>query len=177
MSDRVSSLAPEVVERIRTALRTSPSQMTLQLARHLNVPEVEVIRAMPEGRSVELDATRWEDIFHSFPELGKVHVIVSNESVTCEVVGEFGGFSSWGEFFNVQTKTLDMHIRFARLAAVFALEKPSHMDGVSTLSFQFFDQGGAAALKVYLSFGGQNASPQRQALFQGIRERFRKRLA
>ena len=35
--------------------------MTLQLARDLGVPEVEVIRALPDDRAVELDATRWED--------------------------------------------------------------------------------------------------------------------
>ncbi len=118
--------------------------------------------------------TRWEELFGSFPELGKVHVIVSNASVTCEVVGEFGGYSTWGEFFNVQTKTLDMHIRHARLATAFAVEKPSHMDGVNTLSFQFFDQDGASALKVFVVFGGQKPPPERVAQFQRIREQFRK---
>jgi len=174
MSATMTVLPGEMVERIRAALRSSPSQMTLQLSRQLGVPEVEVIRAMPDGRSVELDRARWEELFQSFPELGKVHVIVSNDSVTCEVVGEFGGYSTWGEFFNVQTKTLDMHIRHARLAAIFAVEKPSHMDGVNTLSFQFFDQAGAAALKVFVVFGGQKAPPERVALFQRLREQFRK---
>jgi putative hemin transport protein len=174
MSQTTAPLAPEAVERIRAALRSSPSQMTLQLARQLGVPEVEVIRAMPDGRSVELDITRWQEFFEAFPELGKVHVLVSNDSVTCEVMGEFGGYSTWGEFFNVQTKTLDLHIRHARLAAVFAVEKPSHMDGVSTLSFQLFDQGGAAALKVFVVFGGEKASPERVALFHRLRDQFRK---
>ena len=130
--------------------------------------------ALPDGRSVELDMTRWEQLFGSFPELGKVHVIVSNASVTCEVVGEFGGYSTWGEFFNVQTKTLDMHIRHAHLAAAFAVEKPSHMDGVNTLSFQFFDQDGASALKVFVVFGGQKPPLERIAQFQRIRDQFRK---
>src|ERR1700722_4410026 len=121
-------LAPEAVERIRAALRASPSQMTLQLARQLEVPEMEVIRAMPDGRSVEMDVARWEELFRGFETLGKVHVIVSNACVTCEVVGQFGGFSTWGEFFNVQSKTLDMHIRHEQLGAAFAVEKPSHMD-------------------------------------------------
>ena len=98
--------------------------MTLQLARQLGVPEVEVIRAMPDGRAVELDVGRWEELLRSFEELGKVHVIVSNGCVTSEATGQFGGFSTWGEFFNVQSESLDMHIRWERLAAVFAVVKP-----------------------------------------------------
>src|SRR5207248_9334666 len=141
-----------------------PSQMTLQLARQLGVPEAEVIRAMPEGRSIELDLGRWEELLTSLAELGKVHVIVSNGCVTSEVVGEFGGFSTWGEFFNVQSKSLDMHIRHAQLAAAFAVEKPSHMDGVSTHSFQFFDRDGASAFKVFVTFG-EKAPPERVAAF------------
>jgi putative hemin transport protein len=175
MTNTASALPLETVERIKSALRNSPGQMTLQLARSLGVPEAEVVRAMPADRCTELDVARWEELFQCLPELGKVHVIVSNASVTCEVVGEFGGFSTWGEFFNVQTKTLDMHIRHAQLSAAFAVEKPSHMDGVNTLSFQFFDQVGASALKVFAVFGGQKAPPERVAQFEGIRERFRKK--
>jgi putative hemin transport protein len=160
--------------RIQEALGNSPSQMTLQLARQLGVPEVEVIRAMPDDRIVELDAARWEEVLRSFEELGKVHVIVSNGCVTSEATGQFGGFSTWGEFFNVQSQSLDMHIRGARLAAVFAVVKPSHIDGVDTLSFQFYDSDGEAAFKVFVTFGGQKSPPERVALFQTIRERFRK---
>lgn len=165
-------VSPEMVRKIRTALAASPSQMTLQLARQLEVPEVEIIRNFPEGRSVELDMLRWQELFEALPELGKVHVIVSNASVTCEVIGEFGGFSTWGEFFNVQTKSLDLHIRFAELGFAFAVEKPGHMDGVNTLSVQFFDRGGNAALKVFAAFGGQKAPQERIDLFHQIRDRF-----
>jgi putative hemin transport protein len=101
-------------------------------------------------------------------------VIASNASVTLECFGEFGNFSTWGEFFNVQTRSLDMHIRFKRLAAVFAVQKPGHMDGVNTLSFQFFDQRGTAAFKVFLTFGGDAPTPERIQQFVQIRDRFRK---
>ena len=52
-----------------------------------------------------------------------------------------------------------MHIRGARLATVFAVVKPSHIDGVDTLSFQFYDRDGAAAFKVFVTFGGKKAAP------------------
>lgn len=164
-------MTTQQAEAIRAALRESPTQMTLQLARQIGVPEVEVIRLLPDGRSVELDAARWEELFGALAQAGKVHVIVSNASVTCEVVGEFGGFSIWDEFFNVQTKTLDLHIRWPRLGSAFAVEKPSHMDAGKTLSVQFFDQAGDSALKVFLNFAGK-PTPQREEQFAAIKERF-----
>ena len=59
-------------------------------------------------------------MLRSLEDLGKVHVIVSNGCVTTEAVGQFGGFSTRGEFFNVQSESLDMHIRWGQLGAAFA---------------------------------------------------------
>jgi putative hemin transport protein len=160
-------------KRIRTAVEANPRKMTLQLARELGVPEVEVIRAFPPQRAVELDITRWDELIHSFEQLGVVRVIVSNGCATAELEGRFGDFSKTGPFFNVQTASLDMHIRWEELGAAFAVEKPGHMDGVSTLSFQFYDRAGAAGLKVFLNFGGP-ISAERAAVFATLRERFRK---
>jgi putative hemin transport protein len=146
--------------------------MTLQLARELGVPEVEVIRAFPDDRAVELDATRWEELVRAFEALGPVRVLVTNGAATVEVDGQFGGFSTAGEFFNVQTDSLDMHIRRPEVAAAFAVEKPGHMDGLTTHSFQFFDRAGSAAFKVFLNFGGP-ISPECLELFGQWRKRFR----
>jgi putative hemin transport protein len=148
--------------------------MTLQLARDLGVPEVEVIRAFPDNRAVELDIQRGEELLRALEELGKVHVIVSNGCVTSEVIGQFGGFSTSGEFFNVQSKSLDMHIRWHQLGAAFAVEKPGHLDGVNTLSIQFYDTAGASAFKVFLTFGGSAPPPEKVALFAALRDRFRR---
>lgn len=163
----------DMTERIRTAVEKNPRKMTLQLARDLGVPEVEVIRAFPEDRGQELDIARWQELLESFEAFGSVRVLVSNGATTIEVDGQFGGFSTAGEFFNVQTDSLDMHIRWHQLAAVFAVEKPGHMDGTATRSFQFFDQAGAAAFKVFLNFGGP-ISPEREARFIELRNKFKK---
>lgn len=160
-------------ERIRSAVEKNPRKMTLQLARDLGVPEVEIIRAFPADRVTELDIARWEELLCGLESLGSVRVLVSNGATTIEVDGQFGGFSTAGEFFNVQTETLDMHIRWKQLAAVFAVEKPGHMDGTATRSIQFFDQTGAAALKVFLNFGGK-ISPEREAWFDEVRKKFRR---
>jgi putative hemin transport protein len=106
--------------------------MTQQLARECGVPELEVIRAFPDDRATELAITGWEDIIRRIEALGAVRVLVSNEAATIEVVGQVGGFSTTGEFFNVQSGSLDLHIRWAELAAGFAFEKPGHRDGLAT---------------------------------------------
>ena len=162
--------------RIRAAFDRNPRKMTVQLARELGVPEVDVIRALPPGTVTELDATRWEELLRAFEALGDVHVIVTNGAVTLESFGRFGNFSSFGDgdnrYFNVQTKSLDMHVRGATLGAAFAVEKPGHMDGVNTLSFQFYHRDGYAAFKVFLTFGGSAPPPHRLEQFNTLRAQF-----
>src|ERR1700681_4070829 len=165
--------ANEVTDRIRIAVEKNPRKMTLQLARDLGVPEVEVIRAFPADRVMELDVTRWQELLQGLEPFGSVRVLVSNGAATIEVDGQFGGFSTAGEFFNVQTDSLDMHIRWQQLGAAFAVEKPGHMNGTATRSFQFFDQTGAAAFKVFLNFGGPIAT-EREAMFIELRGRFKR---
>jgi putative heme iron utilization protein len=160
-------------ERIRVAFNADRSQMLMMLARQLRVAELEVVRALPDGLSIELDIAQWESILRAFESLENVHVITSNGSVTLECFGQFGNFSTWGEFFNVQNKSLDMHIRHQELAAVLAVQKPGHMDGVNTLSFQFFDKRGSSSFKVFLTFGGSAPTEARMEQFTGIVQRFR----
>jgi putative heme iron utilization protein len=160
-------------EQIRAAFQANPRKMTMMLARELGVPEAEVMKALPETLATALDITLWEDLIRSFEPLGKVHVICSNGGVTLESVGIFGNFSTAGEFFNVQTATLDMHIRYKNLGSAFAVKKPGHMDGVNTLSVQFFDKQGHSAFKVFITFGGSAPSEERLAHFTGICDKFR----
>ena len=134
-------MANEMTDRIRAAVEKYPRKMTLQLARDLGVPEVEVIRAFPADRVMELDITRWQELLQSFEAFGSVRVLVSNGATTIE--------------------------------AVFVVEKPGHMNGTATRSFQFFDQTGAAAFKVFLNFGGP-IPPEREALLTELRSRFKR---
>lgn len=170
---QTATIASDLAARVRAAFEDNPGAMTMQLARDFGVAEDVILRAMPDGRAVELDVQRWEEILGRLATMGDVHVIVTNGAATLECVGRFGNFSTWGEFFNVQTKTLDMHIRYGNLASVFAVEKPSHMTGVNTLSVQFYDPTGAAAFKVFLNFG-ERVKPERQAQFAALRDDFRK---
>ena len=169
--------SPGATDRIRAAFERNRRKMTVQLARELGVPEVEVIRALPDGMATELDVSRWEELLRALEPLGNLHVIVTNGAVTLESFGQFGNFSTFGAgegcYFNVQSKSLDMHIRPAALAAAFAVEKPGHMDGVNTLSFQFYDRDGAAAFKVFLTLGGSAPPPEKRQAFDRLRAAFR----
>ena len=161
-------------DRIRAAIANAPAKMTLQLARDLDVPELEIIRHFPNHRATELDLARWRELLEELAAFGDVHVIVSNGAATIEAVGQFGGFSVWGEFFNVQSGSLDMHIRHENLGAVFAVEKPSHVTGLNTLSFQFFDRQGHAAFKVFLNFGAGEPDAESVKRFTELRQQYRR---
>lgn len=159
------TLSPEmtVVERqnaIRHAFNQDRSQMTLMLAHQLQIPEVEIIRALEGDTARELNFSRWEELIRAFEELGEVTVIVSNGATTIESFGQFGGFNNAHGFLNVRSKSLDMHIRSWELDSVFAFRKPSHLDKHESLSFQFFDRRGNAAFKVFLNFGGKEPAPE-----------------
>lgn len=155
-------------EAIRAAFNLDRKQMTIMIARKMRVPEVEVIRSLEGDIARELDSGRWDEIIRSFEGLGNVHVIVSNGATILEAFGEFGKFSNTDGFFNVQTKSLDMHIRGWELDSVFAFRKPSHIDGREALSIQFFDRRGDAAFKVFLTFGGHDPSPQLLEKYNGL---------
>lgn len=155
------------MQQVREVVRTSPDRMTLQIAREFGVPEREVIRCLPPERVRELDAANWEQIVRSLEGVGPVRVLVSNGAATMEVVGQFGGFSNLGGYFNVQTPSLDMHIKSHEIDSVFAVVKPSHMDGRTTQSIQFFDKTGTAAFKVFLSFGSK-MTPEAEKLWSSL---------
>jgi putative hemin transport protein len=174
VSERFMTNTDSLAQRVEDALAHNPGAMTMQLAWDFGVAEVDIIRALPDGRAVELDLSRFEALMGRLEAVGKVHVIVSNGGATLEVIGEFGHFSTLGEFFNVQTNSLDMHIRYRNLAAAFAVEKPSHMTGVNTLSVQFYDHQGMSAFKVFLSFGAKPPAPEQVAWFNRVREEFKK---
>ena len=168
------TIAEDRYTAIRQAFDADRSQMTLMLARQMQLPEVEVIRALQGDLAHELDASCWEQIIRAFEALGNVHVIVSNGAVTLEAFGQFGKFSLTDGFLNVQTKSLDMHIRTWELASVFAFRKPSHTDGREALSFQFFDRRGDCAFKVFLTFGGHDPSPEILERYENLIRQFAK---
>ena len=163
---------PRRIDAARRSYELDRSQMTSVLARQYGLREIEVINILPNDQVIPLDVSQWEAIIRSFESLENVHVVFANASGVLEAFGQFGNFSRTGPYFNVQTKSIDMHLLPDTLAHVFAIEKPGHMDGQSTLSFQFYNTDGEAAFKVFVTFGGSDPKPERRAQWETIRDRF-----
>ena len=158
--------------RVAEYFQAHPRAMTMVAARELDLPEAEVLRNIPGNKSTELDAAQFRDMMERLSEWGKVHVIVSNGAATIEAFGQFGNFSTYGPFFNVQSKSLDMHIRHEKIGSVFAVEKPGHLDGVATLSIQFYDEQGNSAFKVFMTFGEKVPSEECRERWGSFRTEF-----
>ena len=152
--------------------QTNPRAMTMVAARELGISEAQVMRGLPGDRVTELAASRFHEIMDRLADYENVHVIVSNGATTIEAFGQFGNFSTYGPFFNVQSKTVDMHIRQDEIDSVFAVKKPGHLDGVVTLSIQFYDRNGNSAFKVFLTFGSKAPSEECRQWWVDFRDKF-----
>ena len=145
----------------------------MMAARQFAVPERDVVDALIGTWPI----TRMRDgAFHalveSFPSLGTMRVFVRSRAAVIESVGEFGGFSEMGPFFNVQTDTLDMHILHAEIASIYAVQKVGHDSDFVTHSFQFFDKQGDAAFKAYLWEDFPQVPQHRVKSFHELVQRF-----
>ncbi len=143
---------PELALAIREDHARDRSRMTMMTARAHGVPEqavVEVLRR--DGWPIHrLRDGVFRDLMEGLPKLGPLRVFVRSRGAVIESVGQFGGYSETGPFFNVQTETLDMHILPDEVAAIYAVQKHGHDTDFVTHSFQFFDRHGDAAFKTFL---------------------------
>ncbi len=162
----------DIQTRVTEYFNENPRAMTMVAARELGISEADVLRNLSSDRVTELSADRFREMMDWLAEGDKVHVIVSNGATTIEAFGQFGNFSTHGPFFNVQSKTLDMHIRHEAIDSVFSVEKPGHLDGVTTLSIQFYDTQGRSAFKVFLTFGQNVPSEACRQRWVAFRDEF-----
>jgi putative heme utilization carrier protein HutX len=158
--------------RVAEYFKSNPRAMTMVAARELGISEAEVLRSLPSDRVTALVTDQFPAMMDRLEAYENEHVIVSNGATTIEAFGKFGNFSTFGGFFNVQSKNLDMHIRQDEIAAIFAVEKPGHLDGVSTLSIQFYDRRGNSAFKVFLTFGSKAPSEDCRRWWLDFRDTF-----
>lgn len=92
--------------------------------------------------------------------------------MTLEDFGQFANFINADGFFNVRSKSPDMHIRSWELTSVFVFRKPSRTDERGAISFQFFDHRRNAAFKDFLTFGGHDPSPELMKTYHELIEKF-----
>lgn len=158
-----------LISRVEDYFRRKPVAMTLAAARDLGVPEAEVIRALEGKGGTELDPAAFEPVIRALEAFGTCHVIVSNRGATLECRGAFGNFSRTGPFFNVETPTLDMHLRPEAVGSLFCVEKRGHADGKPIRMVQCYDRQGDSIMKAVVPAGqeaGYEALRARHALRQ-----------
>ncbi|HEU5117510.1 MAG TPA: ChuX/HutX family heme-like substrate-binding protein [Isosphaeraceae bacterium] len=154
---------------IRDYFREDRSRMTMMAARKFSVPEQAVLDALVDSWPVTpLRPGAFSPLLHALPDLGLMRVFVRSRAAVIESVGVFGGFSETGPFFNVQTETLDMHILFEEIGAIYAVEKQGHDSNFATHSFQFFDHQGDAAFKAFLWEDFPNVPEARITAFHNL---------
>ena len=158
---------------IRAYFQDDPSRMTMMAARKFAVPEQAVVDALVgQWPIVRLRDDSFRDLMGCLSTLGVMRVFVRSRAAVIESVGEFGGFSETGPFFNVQTDTLDMHILHAEIGPIYSVRKVGHDSDFVTHSFQFFDRSGDAAFKAFLWEDFPKVPPHRVEAFQELTRRF-----
>jgi putative hemin transport protein len=151
MDESTSILDADRIEAVRAWFREDPSRMTMMASRKFELPEQAVVSTLVgQWPIVRLRDDAFRELMEALPDLGLMRVFVRSKAAVIESVGVFGGFSETGPFFNVQTDTLDMHILFDEIGAIYAVEKQGHDSNNATHSFQFFDKRGDAAFKAFL---------------------------
>lgn len=162
-----------VADAIRDYFREDRSRMTMMAARKFAVPEQSVVEALlGQWPITRLREGCFRDLMEALPELGTMRVFVRSRAAVIESVGQFGGYSETGPFFNVQTETLDMHILHAEIGPIYAVEKWGHDTTIATRSFQVFDRQGDAAFKAFLWEGFPEVPAATVDTFASIVRRF-----
>ncbi len=173
MDARLTEAPADVAETIRAYFRDDPSRMTMMAARKFAVPERAVVDALVGSWPiVRLRDEAFRDLMEALPDLGTMRVFVRSRAAVIESVGQFGGYSETGPFFNVQTDTLDMHILHAEIGPIYSVLKIGHDSSFVTHSFQFFDRAGDAAFKAFLWEDFPDVPADRIEAFQELTRRF-----
>ena len=137
-------------EKVVQKLKANPGIKTAMLAQTLGVPEVAVIRVLPDDRSKELDDSKMEELIKDIEHLGLVYLVVRNPAVVSETRGVFGGFSKSGPFVNVAGNNIHVHLMLANFKFAFSVTVPGSDDSPPMYSLQFFQPSGIAAMKIFV---------------------------
>jgi putative hemin transport protein len=166
-------LTDDLTGSIRAYFADDSSRMTMMAARKFAVPEQVVVEALVgHWPVVKLREGVFRELIETLPALGVMRVFVRSRAAVIESVGEFGGFSETGPFFNVQTDTLDMHIMHAEIGPIYSVRKVGHDSDFITHSFQFFDHQGDAAFKAFLWEDFPKVPLHRVEAFEELTRRF-----
>ncbi|MCD8553499.1 heme utilization cystosolic carrier protein HutX [Seleniivibrio sp.] len=136
-------------EAIKQYLEEKKGVATVMAARELNVPEREVVRALDE-QSFEVGISKFGEIMDDISEWGGILMIVTNNSVICEVSGELpkGKFSHGMFNLHSDTSPIGGHLMADKFDSIHFVSRP--FMGKESLSVQVYDIDGNAAFKIHV---------------------------
>lgn len=139
-----------VCDKVRHSVDKNPSKWTGELAKELEVSELEIMRCLAEKMCQEVSKDKFDDIIAEISQWGKLTVLVQNESTILEVKASFPVGSYGHGYYNLKSKDTPIggHIRISELAAIFFVSKPFMK--METHSIQFFNNNGNAMFRLYL---------------------------
>ncbi len=139
-----------VQDKVRHSVDKNPSKWTGELAKELEVSELEVMRCLPDEMMEEVSKDKFDAIIAEISQWGKLTVIVQNESTILEVKASFPAGTYGHGYYNLKSKDTPIggHIKIDDLAAIFFVSKPFMK--MKTYSIQFFNNNGNAMFRLYL---------------------------
>ena len=148
MTDNLKSIVHEKVE-------DNPSVMPRNLARELNVPEGEIIGALPDDMRTRVPASDFISVWETMTEWEKVTFFAETPGAIIEVSGALPKGKSGHGMYNLLDKNFPLggHIMPENIASIWLVSKP--IFNLESHSIQFFDGSGRLCFGIYL---GRDAS-------------------
>ncbi|WP_319380653.1 ChuX/HutX family heme-like substrate-binding protein [Thiomicrorhabdus sp.] len=135
-----------LLERKQRLLQESPPPRAREAARLMGISEAEYVALSCPATVTALDATQIADLLSQLHQLGEVMVLSRNDTAVMEHYGIYANPKlRHGSVMILNNPDIDLRLRLGQFKWAFAVNENSR------LSLQFFNHGGRAIHKVYLT--------------------------
>ena len=161
--------AVDPLDAARQAAEQEPTRPLPQIARDLDAPEGTVVRAL--AGTYAWPAGEARPLIDHLGELGRTRAVVRNGNAVSEFFCDPGAGEPGKAWWNLEHDAGHIHIRLASLERAHFVARPSHADGATSFSVQFFDADDEPVIKFFLPERGDWDSPAARA-WADLRDRF-----
>jgi len=141
-------------KQIENILQQDAGTLPSVMAEQLEVPELTIIRHLPDNMATELPASQFEAVLQHVKQWGKVTTIIEVAGCIFEIKCPFPNGSNKFGYYNLMSEDnpFQGHLKPENVHAIALISKLFH--GTITHSISFFDHNGRGIFKIYL---GRNA--------------------
>jgi putative heme utilization carrier protein HutX len=162
------NITDEQIRRVRTALSETPGTPLSSLAEKLQMPEAEVVRALPDDMRISIPVDDFESLWQEMCGWEKVTFITTSPATIIEVAGKLPSGSFGRGFFNLHEKNnpLGGHLKIDQLESIWLISKP--LFKIDTLSVNFYTKSGDRMFSIYVG------RDEQRKLLEGVKTAFGK---